>query len=453
MNTLRDKIKNHKNDMPYFVAFFCVTVLTHLCIREYMGDAPTYFNKILEQYSLFDAIAMRYQTWTSRIIIEIPLYWFSYDLRVQAWAIVDILMFVILLLSLMKLTHYKHNKLVVFLILLYPMIEMASAGWIATTINYLWPLALGCASFVLLDKLYHNEKVNVLSIVFFMICELFSTNFETFSVYYFVILTFVTVVMFLEHKHTLKSIVIIGIQYLISIGNIYLALSCPGNWIRNTAEVTRWMIDFPTLTAIDKILLGVEDTMARLIHSNLLFLVFALMIFVIVLKKRAALSKIVVAAIPFVSVLLMTFFSSFTDAYLSSYKSMFQKTININPLNFNSPLPYIAFIFFVTIMTISVIALLNCGKDLKSSILMVLVFTVGFATRVIMGFSPTLYASSLRTFIFLDFSMIFCIIKLIDDNKELFVYEYKCEKYISAIGLVIIVFYSLNSILAISALY
>ena len=246
---------------------------------------------------------------------------------------------------------------------------------------------------------------------------------------------------------------IIGIQYLISIGNIYLALSCPGNWIRSTAEVTRWMIDFPTLTAIDKILLGVEDTMARLIHSNLLFLVFALMIFVIVLKKRAALSKIVVAAIPFVSVLLMTFFSSFTDAYLSSYKSMFQKTININPLNFNSPLPYIAFIFFVTIMTISVIALLNCGKDLKSSILMVLVFTVGFATRVIMGFSPTLYASSLRTFIFLDFSMIFCIIKLIDDNKELFVYEYKCEKYISAIGLVIIVFYSLNSILAISALY
>ena len=453
MNTLRDKIKNHKNDMPYFVAFFCVIVLTHLCIREYMGDAPTFFNKILEQYSLFDAIAMRYQTWTSRIIIEIPLYWFSYDLRVQAWAIVDILMFVILLLSLMKLTHYKHNKLVVFLILLYPMIEMASAGWIATTINYLWPLALGCASFVLLDKLYHNEKVNVLSIVFFMICELFSTNFETFSVYYFVILTFVTVVMFLEHKHTLKSIVIIGIQYLISIGNIYLALSCPGNWIRNTAEVTRWMIDFPTLTAIDKILLGVEDTMARLIHSNLLFLVFALMIFVIVLKKRAALSKIVVAAIPFVSVLLMTFFSSFTDAYLSSYKSMFQKTININPLNFNSPLPYIAFIFFVTIMTISVIALLNCGKDLKSSILMVVVFTVGFATRVIMGFSPTLYASSLRTFIFLDFSMIFCIIKLIDDNKELFVYEYKCEKYISAIGLVIIVFYSLNSILAISALY
>ena len=453
MDILRNKIKKHSNEIPYFVLFFCVIVLTHLCIREYKGDAPTFFSKILDQYSFLGATAMRYKTWTSRIIIEIPLYWFSYDLRVQAWAIVDILMFVILLLSLMKLTHYKHNKLVIFLILLYPMIEMSSAGWIATTINYLWPLALGCASFVLLDKLYHNEKVNILSVIFFMICELFSTNFETFSVYYFVILTFVTVVMFLEHKHTLKSIVIIGIQYLISIGNIYLALSCPGNWIRSNAEITKWMIDFPTLTPVDKIILGIEDTVVNLIQSNLLFLVFALLIFVIGLKKKLSVTKIVAASVPLVSVLLITLLSSFTDTYFASYKLMFQKMININPMNFNSPLPYITFIFFMLIMTIAIVALFDYGKDLKSSILMVLVFSVGFATRVVMGFSPTLYASLLRTFIFFDFSIVFCIVKLIDDNKDLFINEYKCERYISAFGLVLIFFYSLNSILTISSLY
>ena len=453
MSTLRDRIRKHQKEIPFFVLFFFIIVLTHLCIREYNGDALTYFNKILDQYSYSGAAIMRYKTWTSRVIIEIPLYWFSHNLHLKAWAIVDILMLCILLLSLMKLTHYKHNKLVIFLILLYPMIEMNSAGWIATTINYLWPLALGCASLVLLDKLYHNEKISIISIIFFMICELFSTNFETFSVYYFVILTFVTVVMFLEHKHTLKSIVLIGIQYLISIGNIYLALSCPGNWIRSTEEITKWMIDFPTLTTVDKIVLGFEDTVSKLIQTNLLFLLFVALIFVIVLKKKSSIVKIVATSIPVVSVMLITVFSTLTDTYFSSFKLMFQKAININPMNFNSPLPYITFTFFMVIMTVVVVTLLESGKDLKSSILMVVVFSIGLATRVIMGFSPTLYASSLRTFIFLDFSVIYCIVKLIDDNKELFVNEYKYEKYISAVGLVIILFYSLSSILVISSLY
>jgi hypothetical protein len=259
--------------------------------------------------------------------------------------------------------------------------------------------------------------------------------------------------MFLEHKHTLKSIVLIGIQYLISIGNIYLALSCPGNWIRSTEEITKWMIDFPTLTTVDKIVLGFEDTVSKLIQTNLLFLLFVALIFVIVLKKKSSIVKIVATSIPVVSVMLITVFSTLTDTYFSSFKLMFQKAININPMNFNSPLPYITFTFFMVIMTVVVVTLLESGKDLKSSILMVVVFSIGLATRVIMGFSPTLYASSLRTFIFLDFSIIYCIVKLIDDNKELFVNEYKYEKYISAVGLVIILFYSLSSILVISSLY
>ena len=451
MNSLKNIIRKHQKEIPYFIMFFCIMIIIHLCIREYSGDTPAYFSKLLNKYTFKGAMSMRYRTWTSRIIIETPLLLISHNLHLFIWAVVDFLMVVLLLFSLMKLTHYKHNKIVIVLILLYPFIDMRSAGWVATTVNYLWPLALGCASFVLLDKLYHNEKLNLMSILFFMICELFSTNFETFSVFYFIVLTFVNVLMFLEHKHTIKSHVLISIQYVISIGNIFLALSCPGNWHRNAIETTRWMRDYPTLTMADKLMLGIEDTMSKLIQSNILFLIFTLVLFLIVLKKKTTVIKTVVASVPFFSVLFITLLSPFSEAYFKFYKLLFAGPVNVTSMNYNSLFPYAAFIFFVVIVVIIVLLLLNYGKDIKSSMFIVCIFLAGFATRVVMGFSPTLYASSIRTFIFLDFAIIYCIVRLVDDN-ELYVYDKKYEKYINIFTVLFIIFYSLNTILCITSI-
>jgi len=55
----------------------------------------------------------------------------------------------------------------------------------------------------------------------------------------------------------------------------------------------------------------------------------------------------------------------------------------------------------------------------------VLLILIGFATRVVIGFSPTVWASSLRTFIVLYFALIICIIYLSKELLELRLkYEY-----------------------------
>jgi hypothetical protein len=56
------------------------------------------------------------------------------------------------------------------------------------------------------------------------------------------------------------------------------------------------------------------------------------------------------------------------------------------------------------------------------------ILATGFISRVLMGFSPTVYASSYRTFLYMYFSIIICLIILMNKQlpqlmeKKIFVY-------------------------------
>ena len=56
-------------------------------------------------------------------------------------------------------------------------------------------------------------------------------------------------------------------------------------------------------------------------------------------------------------------------------------------------------------------------KNLKNNIA-VLVFLVGLASRLIMGFSPTVFASAMRTNLFLDFSMLITTLLIWQEFKK-----------------------------------
>ena len=67
---------------------------------------------------------------------------------------------------------------------------MQSAGWMATTINYLWPLAMGSYAMVLLDRIYNQKKVGVVPALLALFALAFATNFETFGIMYLCLLTY-----------------------------------------------------------------------------------------------------------------------------------------------------------------------------------------------------------------------------------------------------------------------
>lgn len=111
----------------WYVLFLAVVVFWHLLMREYSGDAVNYFSKVMESDTLFNVLKNRYNEWSSRVFVEAILILLSKDVIV--WKIFNIAVYALFAFSLMRLTNYKYPQLLFGLWIIYPVIEMQSAGW------------------------------------------------------------------------------------------------------------------------------------------------------------------------------------------------------------------------------------------------------------------------------------------------------------------------------------
>lgn len=393
-------------------------VVYHWFTREYVGDAVTYFGDILNQYSLTDYLRMRYNQWTSRVLIEIPLVYISrLALERSMWYfhIVNIFMFMLLYASLLRLTHYRQNGPVTALFLLYPIVEMSSAGWMATYINYLWTLALGVFSLISLDKIYHHKKIRAWEAPLYLLSLLFAANHETYCVMHLCLLVLFAVLMVWNKKRwSASGAVLAALEFLIVAGSLVFVLTCPGNWARNAAEI-RWMRDFPSLTLVDKLTLGVNDTLNTMESCYLVFLCFTVLLFLCALVKPGLSGGMkAVAAVPAVITVCRSVFQALASAYFPQLMKLFTGFERVDSMNYYIPSSYLPFIINVALIICVCVALLWLYKDPGKGIQLLFLFLSGLATRVIMGFSPTLYASGPRTFIFFEFCLAFCAARMLD---------------------------------------
>ena len=149
---MRKKIQEiFQRNLP-FVLVFMVALIWHLVIKISAGDDVVYFQTLMDGRSIWEILAHRYATWSSRMAIEfvlIPLVQVSW-----LWKILDIIIYTLIPVLLYRLlnnyTEYidenvswsdkdsdrEESKsilkwLVCAFMLLYPFSDMVSAGWIA----------------------------------------------------------------------------------------------------------------------------------------------------------------------------------------------------------------------------------------------------------------------------------------------------------------------------------
>ena len=103
-------------------------------------------------------------------------------------------------------------------------------------------------------------------------------------------------------------------------------------------------------------------------------------------------------------------------------------------------------------MIMVVLTVLELFEDVKQSFFIAAVLVSGFLSRLTLGFSPTVFSSGLRTFVFMDFAMIYAVVKIYDSykannvNKRVFAYS-KC------VAIIIEAFAVLANIVAICSVY
>lgn len=418
MRSLKEKIKRicTKDYFP-----FIVVLALYLCLHIFFkckGDDSV----LREQYKSLPLskekglILHDYFHWSSRIIVNCLIHLL---LRVKqyVWAAFDIGIIYLLINTLSKLfakeNKRKVNIIIACLFVIYPFYQMGSAGWVATTVTYLWTLTLGLFSFIPLKKVNNNEKISKTEYFLYSLALIFGANQEQMSIIILVVYTLFVIYYFINKK---KNWYII-FQTILSYLSFAFIMTTPGNAERKARELLRFL-DYNSLSFLNKVEMSFSATMYDLIFKfNYLYILFTILLFVVILRKYKKLSYAIIGAIPFISSGATMFVAKVGFKYSTEFNKLFQVEGRyglLNAQNYSSIVPYLE-IFLMCINICSVmVALYMIYENIKDSLYANLIFLLGLATRVALGFSPTIWASGERTYIFFYFAIIILSIMMYD---------------------------------------
>lgn len=410
MEKIKEKINKFlENGRGTILAIFVLELLLTFFVTPNKFDDEYFLEQVTNNSCLSFAMS-RYSWWSSRVIIEFIL---CVVLKTSKylWILLQAGMVTLAGYSISRIfikdNKKENNVMLLFMILLYPLNVMNGAGWAATTTNYMWPLATCLFSLIPIKKIWNNEKFKWFEFPLYSLALVYAGNQEQTCAILVGTYILFSIFMIIKDKKIHPYMII---QSLIIIASLIFILTCPGNYARNQSEIVDNFKDFEMLTVLDKIGLGFTATNALLVgHGNVIFLMLTSLIVVYIFSNYKEKLYKVVAIIPLLSVVLLSFIPNTTSnifPFLVSFKKYFvMEGVMLTAANSNNLFYTLPIIFAFINFTCVILSIMLIFKNLKNNVAL-LVFLVGLASRLIMGFSPTIFASANRTMIFLEFSMI-----------------------------------------------
>lgn len=397
------------NGRGALLALFILELVLMLFVTPNKYDDAVFLENI-NGTSIWSYVAPRYFTWTSRFLIEYVLCGVL-KISKYLWILIEALMVTLAGYSISKL-FIKENKnecnlMLVLMILVFPITVMNGAGWAATTVNYMWPLATCLFAIVPIRKIWDGEKIKFWEYPLYIIALVFAGNAEQTCAILFGTYLLFTILMIIKNKKIHPFMII---QTILIIASLIFILTCPGNSVRTESEIVEYFKDFEMLTFLDKIGLGFTSTMGLIVEkANIVFLMMCITIAVYVFTNYKEKLYRIVAIIPICSMFVACFSIYSTNLvfpYFAGFRGLLtEEQVMLTAANSNNLLYTIPFMFATVNFICVIMSLLLIFKNLKNNIGL-LVFFVGLASRLIIAFSPTVFLSGERTMLFFDFSMI-----------------------------------------------
>ncbi|MCC7553104.1 MAG: hypothetical protein KO202_01235 [Methanobacteriaceae archaeon] len=416
-----------------FIILFIVFILIHLNLKQ-SGDDLLYAQVILDYNDIIPELIKRYYEWSSRIIIEFNLLTLIY-LPMKVWKILNSVILVLIAVFTSKFFNnsysFKNKELInntissilVLIFFLSSYNAIASSGWISVSLNYIWPLFFLILHFYLLKKYILNKKLefSIKNIIIYLILvySLFFTCNHEQGLVCFVILYGLIIIYYLYKNKKINSTIYLMI-FLIIISGLIIFLA-PGNSERYLIDL-RWFPEFVNLSFINKIDIGLSSFFRLLIGDNSIISLVFLGIFGIynyIISKN--IKSGIISSIPFIICFV------FNIMVLFEVKTIINLIVTANTSYglFYSDLGHILFfIVLYLIITICILyGIINIKKykGEKIALTILTLLSLGFITSITVGFTPTVWTSRGRMFIyffiFLYFGTYILIIDLI--NKKL----------------------------------
>jgi hypothetical protein len=310
------------------------------------------------------------------------------------------------------------------LILIFPFWDLSTSGYVLDTIVYWLPFTLILAAFIPLKKIIEKKPVSISEYIFCLLALIYASNTEQ-----TIILIVPILILFLILKTKECNAFVYG-EIFIVFAMIIFTLFTPGNYVRLADESRVWFSDFLSLSYLKLFELGFSSTLYHYFFKpNSIFLIFYVLLFLLIWQKPKVYPKIAVIFLGAV-VLFCGYFTDFARNAITVYGY-------IDPY-FPSPEK----IFILILLIITFIALLYSiirafdGSFLKNKkrLQCLFILFLGFASRMLLALSPSIWGSQTRTYCYLNFAILISSIILLSELKKTKFTKYK-ELYIFTIFL------------------
>lgn len=424
-------IKRFNNKKMYYIMLLfigIVAILFHVRMNLNYGDVVETYGLVLDPEksgcypkngtvfgALRNFVLNQYTGWSSRTIIEVVMVIISSFPNI-VWHVLDIAICIFIVAMLCKLLNIQNKKSELLILLTciatYSVIDMSSAGWIATTMNYSWPLAMLLFLLVTIQKILKKEQIGKFEYLYSILACIYSCNNEQITVF-MTIISFSILLFESQNKCFQRRLIPYFIITILEF--LYIAIS-PGNAYRREFETNYWFPDYANYHLFDKIYLGYSTTINNLFYSNNLIVLFFLVALMINIWTKYSNGIIkIVSAIPVVFIVFVQYLSG--HRLLNNYYVNLLKTPcyegRIEQL---TGIGYFSFGVSIILVVSVLISFWHAFVE-DNLIIFMGVFIGSIASRLILGFSASIYVSGYRTFLLLEASLIFFSTYLIARNE------------------------------------
>lgn len=425
MKKLEEGFKNlYKQAYFPFILLGDLYLLLHLLLPHINDDLVIEegmnFVELTPHY-IYYVVVSKYQDWSSRLIINVMTLIMG-KLPHIIWILIDTAALVLLAVSISKLAGYQKkrntNFFILSMILVYPFLHMSTAGWKATTITYLWSLAFGLFAMIPIRKHYDGESFRLYEYIFYLAALLYGVNQEQMAAAttgIFLAASF----YFLKEK---KINFFIALETLVASFAFFMALLTPGNEKRTIDETIIWFPEYGNLSFINKIEMGFSSAGYKLIfESNWVFIIFSSLLSIIIWKKYKDSFYRLIGSLPLaVSLIFGPFKGILAEGFpgITVITEALTEYGTITTDNYLEASSYLPVIIIGLVIGCILLSFYLIYENTIYSLFMGYLFLVGFTTRLVMAFSPTVWASSWRTYIYMYFSVIILAVFLFQKLLE-----------------------------------
>lgn len=408
--------------------FYVTPIIYDDCFNKAHGSS---YNTFLKDWH---SSYQMYYSWSSRTFVNFVMYQMEVHSKLL-FALVTALFFFLMLLSVSAIVN-KNNILkldvsIGFALMTVPLVYYSTAGWIATTATYLYPI---CAATYALTSL--TERKSNFGKIGICLATFYASNNEQVLIVLLAIFAAFSVSEYWQKRRLCKLIIVQN--FILGFNLLWFCLS-PGNKKRALQEIPHWFPEFKNMNLLNKLDMGFMTTMQHILFANLPYMFLIVTIPVIFYLYRCYIGNskekpyLITSILTFVvwclSSILFDVFNITGNKTLSRI-FCFSKLGMFTSDNVNSKIAIFSFLIYFIFLAL---LLFNYSFEMESKKYFVLLaaFVGAVLSRIALGFSATNYVSATRTFSVMAVTLIIILLFMLDKMVK--------ARYFYCINIIIIV--------------